>query len=309
VIGQGLGPEIGAIPATSVVVVSSTQVTATTGAHARPGSFTVFVTSSDGTRFVRRPAQFTYTKLDGWGPVTEIAGAANGLVSVSCADVSDRAAVGGSIAVTESAGVWGAPVTGFDQLNGVSCGGAGDCTAVGIIDGVGDGSITETDGVWGPPTEIPNTTPDGDPIASVVSCPDATDCTTVGTEGSPIGPLGPFYATESDGVWANATVLTGGLGLFGTGVSCPDATDCTALGPDFSLNETAGVWGPETDIPASLLGVRARRKTNLLFWRRLEPPGWRRRNRRTTSTPCFTASTPAAPATRQLQQPCFPTDP
>ena len=61
-IGQGNGPGAGAIPATDVMVVSATEITATTGGGARPGAFKLFVKASDGSI---SPAvalsRFTYT--------------------------------------------------------------------------------------------------------------------------------------------------------------------------------------------------------------------------------------------------------
>ena len=49
VIGQGNGPGAGAIAATGVSVVSSTQITATTGGGAQPGTWNVFVIAPGGT--------------------------------------------------------------------------------------------------------------------------------------------------------------------------------------------------------------------------------------------------------------------
>jgi hypothetical protein len=48
VIGQGAGAGAGAIPATDVVVVSSSEITAVTGGGARAGKFGLFVTNADG---------------------------------------------------------------------------------------------------------------------------------------------------------------------------------------------------------------------------------------------------------------------
>jgi hypothetical protein len=48
-IGQGNGAGPTAIPASKVVVVSSTEITATTGGSAKPGTFNLFVIDSGGT--------------------------------------------------------------------------------------------------------------------------------------------------------------------------------------------------------------------------------------------------------------------
>jgi hypothetical protein len=60
VIGQGNGAGTGAIPATNVVVVSSTQITAVTGGGAKAGTFSVFVKTSGGTSKGSLGAKFTY---------------------------------------------------------------------------------------------------------------------------------------------------------------------------------------------------------------------------------------------------------
>ena len=66
---------------------------------------------------------------------------------MSCTDTADCSAVGtndagSAITATETAGVWGAPTvlssaTGAITVTGVSCAGAGDCTAVGYGDSAG----------------------------------------------------------------------------------------------------------------------------------------------------------------------------
>jgi hypothetical protein len=60
-IGQGYGPGTGAIPATAVRVNSSTQITATTGGPARPGTWDLYVIAPDGTAsLANRKDVFTY---------------------------------------------------------------------------------------------------------------------------------------------------------------------------------------------------------------------------------------------------------
>jgi hypothetical protein len=58
-IGQGNGTA-GAIPATDVQVLSSTQITATTGGGARPGAWNLFVANSGATSATNANAKFTY---------------------------------------------------------------------------------------------------------------------------------------------------------------------------------------------------------------------------------------------------------
>ena len=56
--GQGAGPT--AIPASNVVVVSPTEITATTGGPAKPGTFNLFVIDSGGTSPGNTGDDYTY---------------------------------------------------------------------------------------------------------------------------------------------------------------------------------------------------------------------------------------------------------
>ena len=60
-IGQGSGAVTGAIHATSVKVVSSTQITAVTGGGAKAGNWSLFVTTSGDTSAANAGDDFTYT--------------------------------------------------------------------------------------------------------------------------------------------------------------------------------------------------------------------------------------------------------
>jgi hypothetical protein len=60
VIGQGNGAGTGAIPATNVVVVSPTEITAVTGGGAKAGTWSVFVTTTAGTSAGTSGANFSY---------------------------------------------------------------------------------------------------------------------------------------------------------------------------------------------------------------------------------------------------------
>jgi subtilase family serine protease len=59
-IGQGSGAVTGAIKATNVKVVSSTQITATTGGGGKAGTWSLFVTTSGGTSAANSSDNFTY---------------------------------------------------------------------------------------------------------------------------------------------------------------------------------------------------------------------------------------------------------
>jgi hypothetical protein len=62
VIGQGNGAGTGAIAATNVTDVSSTEITAVTGGGAKTGTFSFFVTTPGGTSAGNSGADFTYSK-------------------------------------------------------------------------------------------------------------------------------------------------------------------------------------------------------------------------------------------------------
>jgi hypothetical protein len=61
VVGQGSGSVVGVIPATSVDVVSPTEITAVTGGGAKAGTFGLFVTTTGGTSPSTTGSDFTYT--------------------------------------------------------------------------------------------------------------------------------------------------------------------------------------------------------------------------------------------------------
>ena len=60
VIGQGSGSVTGVIPASSVTVVSPTEITAVTGSGAKTGTWSVFVTTTGGTSAGNAGANFSY---------------------------------------------------------------------------------------------------------------------------------------------------------------------------------------------------------------------------------------------------------
>jgi hypothetical protein len=205
-----------------------------------------------------------------WGAATEITapeGHDGSFHGVSCTDPGDCTAVGGDYSVygqpffaTESGGAWGAAseVTapgGAGLFYGVSCTDPGDCTAVGEDSDGQPMYATESGGIWGAASEV--TAPGGAGLFYGVSCTDPGDCTAVGEDSDGQ----PMYATESGGIWGVASEVTapGGGGYF-RGVSCTAPGDCTAVGYAYTTGhphrpmyatESAGAWGPATEINAS----------------------------------------------------------
>jgi hypothetical protein len=101
---------------------------------------------------------------------------------------------------------------------------------------------------WSSPVELPLAEAGG--VFAGVSCGDQLDCVAVGYEVTyPNDALTdtPIYATESNGVWSNASVFSDprGNGSFSS-VSCSDPSHCTAVGLDASgalvVTESNGVW-------------------------------------------------------------------
>jgi hypothetical protein len=184
-----------------------------------------------------------------WGTATELVTSASGsFTAVSCIDPTDCSAIGNSpgeaLDATETAGDWSSPTTiasdsGTTVVTGLSCAGAGTCTAVGYDGGPGGQGpgiyLDQTNGAWDAPTTLSVPGSPGFGAFYGVSCTDANDCTAVGQANAPDSGTGaPVYATETVGAWGTPTALSGTPGGTGdlTGVSCVDASDCTAVGFD-----------------------------------------------------------------------------
>ncbi|HUN79616.1 MAG TPA: hypothetical protein VMU32_11880 [Solirubrobacteraceae bacterium] len=183
--------------------------------------------------------------------------------------------------VSETAGSWHAALepplpanaasNRQEDVTGVSCASAGDCTAVGSYQesaGHGEGVLwTETGGTWAPGTEsaLPANAGSSSELRAI-SCPSAEDCTAVGEYTAASGHSEGFMLGESAGTWgaaveaslpANASSAPGADVHI---VRCASAGNCTAVGiyvatsPEESdeamfLTETAGVWGAAVERP------------------------------------------------------------
>jgi hypothetical protein len=209
-----------------------------------------------------------------WGTGTEVPGTISGgaeFIGVSCTGAGECTAVGNdndnnvnnsrAIAATESGGVWGtasevSASSDAVDFRGVSCTGAGECTAVGDDSSRQPITATESGSVWGTATEVPS------PLAvdfTGVSCTGAVDCTAVGYDmnGQPV------YATETAGTWGTVSELTGSLvGSTFAAVSCSGVGECTAVGANNNgqptyATETGGVWGTVTKVSGSPSGGSA----------------------------------------------------
>lgn len=233
--------------------------------------------SSDGSPYFGYPIR-AHEVAGKWSAVVQVKDAKGATFnSVSCTSTTSCTAVGdGPVAETETAGVWG-PATSLSSpdlvgdLTSVSCPAAGNCTAVGGDEELGDGgeppSLTdylpirasEIDGAWGSIAEVAG--PMGSTFNSV-SCV-AAGCVAVGslaTGGS------PFSAVESADIWDPvSSIALPGVGDL-SDVSCWAAGECTGVGtvlrPSTTMDESvhvdmsAGTWEPATTAGGGdLLGV------------------------------------------------------
>lgn len=206
-----------------------------------------------------------------------------GLSSVSChvasnctaigAETEDGSPVTAPVYETSAHGFWPGPSlftpeTQVDApLSAISCATSSQCTAVGQHANGQPMVAADTNGSWLASTvEIPGATSDG--TLTAVSCPSATSCTAVGYTEPDSSNLAlgnePIYATEVDGRWSAATVLTvsNGTASFNS-VSCTSPEDCTAVGesridtsptqPMYAV-ETGGVWSAPRAIVLPGLG-------------------------------------------------------
>lgn len=136
------------------------------------------------------------------------------------------------------------------SLDAVSCATSGGvCMAVGNADDGATIALYDPPIGWFPLTAVP--TPGGSGGFSGVSCTTEL-CQAVGIDGNG----NPFVDSLSLSTFTSTEVEvgTGGSGL--TSVSCVDASDCTAVGQDAAgqpmfATETAGQWGPLSELPST----------------------------------------------------------
>ena len=244
---------------------------------------------------------FTMTSTDGdWGQATP-AEYDDGVLqstppeaffnSVSCASAGNCTAVGRfrnadgyfeAFTMTSTDGDWGQATRAEFQdgrqrippdavFNSVSCGSAGNCTAVGQFkNALGNTeafTMTSTDGDWGQATPaefddgVQNDSPDA--VFTAVSCASAGNCTAAGYFSNPAGAYEAFTMTSTDGDWGQATPAEFDDGVlqstppdvYFNSVSCGSAGNCTAVGffrnvdlgnEAFTMTSTDGDWGQAT---------------------------------------------------------------
>jgi hypothetical protein len=219
-------------------------------------------------------------------------GAPASISSISCASAGNCSVVGtyrdGSgndqaFVVNQASGTWGTAqeIPGTAALNQggdatavwVSCGSAGNCSAVGSYqDSSGDHQVfvvSETNGTWGTAQEVPGTAAldqGGYATISSISCPSAGNCTTGGRYQASDGHVQPFVATQTNGTWDSAQQVPGITTLNQDGIasitalSCASAGNCSAGGSytdstdtsqAFVVNQINGIWGAAEEVPGT----------------------------------------------------------
>jgi D-alanine-D-alanine ligase-like ATP-grasp enzyme len=186
--------------------------------------------------------------------------------------------VAGAGAATTSGGAWGQAkevaaalnTGGGAEVNSVSCGSAGNCSAAGFYTESSSlhqqaFAVTETHGTWGKAKEVAAAlnTRGGAQIESV-SCASAGNCSAGGYYTGSSG-VKAFVVNETNGTWGKAQEVAAALSTGGAArvlsVSCASAGNCTAggeyapIGADnqaFVVTETHGTWGNAQEVAAAL---------------------------------------------------------
>ncbi len=242
-----------------------------------------------------------------WSPAIEVPGLAAlnvgghaSVWSLSCGATGNCAVAGDfyidgdghrqGFVADEEKGVWGPAIEmpGLAALNqgneasvrALSCASAGNCTAGGFYT---DNAFaqqafvaTEKNGVWDPATGVPaleaanNRTDQPMAFVNSVSCATPGNCLAGGAYGGPYS--GAFTATETNGVWGQATTVPGlsdivtGRWAYVGRVSCASPGNCAAVGDYelvpggstgvFEAFQRNGQWGNAIHVP----GLRALNK-------------------------------------------------
>jgi hypothetical protein len=246
---------------------------------------------------------FAVSQVNGrWHAAAEVAGTAGlnagvsaRLSSVSCRTAGNCSAAGyytdGSghrqgLVVSQVNGTWGAAIEvpgtaglnkgGSAQVNSVSCGSAGNCSAGGsYTDRMGQVQALvarQVNGKWGTAIEVPGTAAlnaQGAQIDSV-SCRSAGNCSAGGSyteyKADFSLPHEAMVVSQVNGKWGKAievpgtAALNAGGGALVTSVSCGSAGNCSAGGSygnnsihqqAFVVSQVNGKWGTAIEVPGT----------------------------------------------------------
>ena len=183
--------------------------------------------------------------------------------------------------VDEVNGTWGNAIEvpgtaalnagGTAQINSVSCGSAGNCSAAGQYTDASNGLqafvVDEVNGTWGNAIEVPGTAAlnvTGYGYTTAVSCASAGNCSASGRYSDATYATQAFVVDEVKGTWGNAievpgtAALNAGDNAVTASVSCPSAGNCSAggwysdgsgNGEVFVVSEVNGTWGNAIEVP------------------------------------------------------------
>jgi hypothetical protein len=245
-----------------------------------------------------RSQVFVVSERNGtWGNAIKVpgtgilnAGGSAAVFSVSCATAGNCAAGGTyrdalghqqAFVVSQVNGTWGKAIEvpgsgtlnagGDASVSSVSCGSAGNCTAVGgYRDGFGHLQafvVREANGTWRGAFKVPGSGAlnwGGLAYADSVSCASAGNCAVGGSYTDGAGQAQAFVASETNGTFRKAIEVLGSgtlnAGRFGSGalVSCASAGNCAAgltytddvgVQQAFVVSQTNGTWGNAIEIP------------------------------------------------------------
>ena len=204
-------------------------------------------------------------------------------LSVSCASPGNCSAGGvygvgyssGAFVVSEKQGRWGPAerITGLPDLDAsgnaeiesVSCGSPGNCSAGGYYDTSSTQQafiVTERHGIWGaaePVTGLAQLNTGGRAVIESVSCPSARNCSAGGYYSTKTV-LQAFVVTEKHGTWGTARHLpspVNGGGSAIDAVSCAWPGNCSAAGyyntssgqQAFVASQKHGRWAAAEPVP------------------------------------------------------------
>jgi len=235
---------------------------------------------------------FVVSRVNGtWGTAVEVPGTAAlnqggyaQINSVSCARAGNCSAGGfytdssghfQVFVVSQVNGTWGTAIQvpgsaalnqgGNAQINSVSCGAVGNCSAAGFyVDSSGHFQafvVSQVNGTWGTAVEVPGTAAlNQGGFAGVifsVSCATAGNCSGGGQYADSSGQGQAFVVSQVNGTWDTAEQVpgtTGGSAVWS--VSCATAGNCSAGGTGnngqaFVVSQVNGTWGTAIEVPGS----------------------------------------------------------
>ena len=238
----------------------------------------------------------THTAASGWGTAQPVPGLAalntghDAVVNQMSCPSAGNCGAGGfystssaqeAFVVSETNGTWGTAqeipgMAALDRGQGsavsaLSCGSAGNCSAVGFyagLTGVEAFVADEINGTWGTAEEVPGTAAlnkGGNASTDSVSCASAGNCSAGGSYEDGSFHDQAFVVDETNGTWGTAQEVPGFAALSKGGgqaainsLSCASAGNCSAGGfypgtfstfQAFVVTEKNGTWGKAEQVP------------------------------------------------------------